>query len=90
MQFLRTIPTSSSSVLKEDNSCIAWLDKQTPKSVIYVSVGSVVFMQEKELVEMVWGLASSKQPFLWVLRTDFPDGIRTQKNTVGDRDCIVK
>lgn len=79
MQFLRTIPTSSSSVLKEDNSCIAWLDKHTPKSVIYVSVGSVVFMQEKELVEMVWGLASSKQPFLWVLRTDFPDGIRRKK-----------
>jgi hypothetical protein len=36
-------------------------------------------MQEKELVEMVWGLASSKQPFLWVLRTDFPDGIRRKK-----------
>jgi hypothetical protein len=25
-------------------------------------------MDKKELAEMAWGLASSKQPFLWVVR----------------------
>jgi hypothetical protein len=53
---------SSSSLLEEDTSCLAWLDKQSCNSVIYVSLESVAFMDVKELVEMAWGLARGKQP----------------------------
>ncbi|KAK3001194.1 hypothetical protein RJ639_021816 [Escallonia herrerae] len=49
-------PASSTSLLKEDTSCIAWLDKQVPNSVLYVSLGSVATIDEKELIEMAWGL----------------------------------
>jgi hypothetical protein len=55
---------SSSSLLEEDINCLAWLDKQSRNSIIYVSLGSMAFMDIKELVEMAWGLANNKQPFL--------------------------
>ncbi|KAI3830029.1 hypothetical protein L1987_04161 [Smallanthus sonchifolius] len=61
-------PTPSTSFLKEDTSCITWLDKQEPKSVLYVSLGSVANMDEKVATEIAWGLANSNQPFLWVVR----------------------
>jgi UDP:flavonoid glycosyltransferase YjiC (YdhE family) len=88
---------SSSSLLEEDTSCLTWLDKQSCKSVIYVSLGSVAFMDIKELVEMAWGLANSMQPFLWVVRPGsvrgaewievLPEGF---KENIGERGYIVK
>ncbi|CBI31579.3 unnamed protein product, partial [Vitis vinifera] len=64
--FQKYFPTSSSSLLAHDHSSITWLDTQTPKSVIYVSFGSIATMDENEFLEMAWGLANSNQPFLWV------------------------
>ncbi|KAI7726614.1 hypothetical protein M8C21_025188 [Ambrosia artemisiifolia] len=64
----KTSPTPSTSFLEEDTSCITWLDKQQPKSVIYVSLGSVANMDKKLATEMAWGLVNSNQPFLWVVR----------------------
>ncbi|XP_027185320.1 UDP-glycosyltransferase 76B1-like [Coffea eugenioides] len=61
-------PASSSSLLRQDQSAIIWLDKQAPKSVIYVSFGSIAEMDETQLSEVAWGLANSRQPFLWVIR----------------------
>ncbi|XP_074359495.1 UDP-glucose iridoid glucosyltransferase-like [Apium graveolens] len=90
-------PTSSSSLLEADTNCLTWLDKQAPRSVIYVSVGSLAILQKEELAEMAWGLSSSNQPFLWVVRSDavpesewaylIPEGFL---ETVGERGCIVK
>ncbi|KAG9453228.1 hypothetical protein H6P81_006132 [Aristolochia fimbriata] len=59
---------SAISLWKQDPSCMSWLDKQAPKSVIYVSFGSLAKIKQEDLVEMAWGLANSKQPFLWVIR----------------------
>ncbi|XP_048226413.1 UDP-glucose iridoid glucosyltransferase-like isoform X2 [Ricinus communis] len=61
-------PALSSSLLNEETSCITWLDKQIPNSVLYISLGSVASIDETELAEMACGLANSKQPFLWVIR----------------------
>ncbi|XP_021894586.1 UDP-glucose iridoid glucosyltransferase-like [Carica papaya] len=90
-------PDSTSSFLEEDDSCIAWLDKQAQNSVIYISLGSIASMDAKETEEMAWGLANSKQPFLWVIRSgpivgsewieSFPKDF---KDSVGERGCIVK
>ncbi|KAG2311979.1 hypothetical protein Bca52824_023536 [Brassica carinata] len=55
-----------SSLLKQDRSCIEWLNKQKPRSVIYISMAD---METKEVVEMAWGLSNSNQPFLWVTRS---------------------
>ncbi|KAK2975889.1 hypothetical protein RJ640_015320 [Escallonia rubra] len=90
-------PSSSTSLLIEDAYCIEWLDKQAPLSVIYVSLGSLATVDEKELAEMAWGLASSGQPFLWVVRPGsvrnsdwielLPDGF---KEETGERGRVVR
>ncbi|CAH1446771.1 unnamed protein product [Lactuca virosa] len=56
------------SFLEEDTSCIAWLDKQAPKSVIYISFGSLMTLDKKVLTEMACGIAKSNQRFIWVVR----------------------
>ncbi|KAF8022128.1 hypothetical protein BT93_G2312 [Corymbia citriodora subsp. variegata] len=70
------VASSSTSSLAEDRSCISWLDKQPPKSVIYVSFGSLAAMSEAEILEIALGLADSEQPFLWVVR---PGSVRDPK-----------
>ncbi|XP_044462058.1 UDP-glycosyltransferase 76B1-like [Mangifera indica] len=66
--FHKYLPASSSSLLSQDTSSISWLDKQAPKSVLYVSFGSIVAFNETEFLEIAWGLAGSGVPFLWVVR----------------------
>ncbi|ESQ48908.1 hypothetical protein EUTSA_v10020723mg [Eutrema salsugineum] len=71
--FHRRVTASSSSLLTQDMTCLSWLDKQEPKSVIYASLGSIASMDESEFLEIAWGLRNSNQPFLWVVR---PGSIR--------------
>lgn len=73
--FHRYSPATSSSYLKPDESSISWLDKQEPKSVIYVSFGSVAAVKESECLEIAWGLVSSKCRFLWVIRPGSVNGL---------------
>ncbi|KAI7741092.1 hypothetical protein M8C21_006494, partial [Ambrosia artemisiifolia] len=61
-------PASSSSLIKQDRTVLSWLDKQPPKSVIYVSFGSVARIAELEFQEVAHGLESTSSPFLWVVR----------------------
>ncbi|GJR98004.1 UDP-glycosyltransferase 76H1-like protein [Tanacetum coccineum] len=63
-----TKPSPPTNFLKEDTSCIAWLDKQGPKSVIYKSFGSLATLDTQVLTEMAWGLANSNHQFLWAVR----------------------
>ncbi|KAK3409904.1 hypothetical protein EUGRSUZ_J01968 [Eucalyptus grandis] len=90
-------PTSAVSLLQEDTGCISWLDKQTHNSVIYVSLGSIAHLDQDQLSEMAWGLANSKQPFLWVIRpgsipgSEWIESMDEEfKECVKDRACIVK
>lgn len=76
-------PTSSSispnaSLRNEDNSCLTWLDSKPPRSVIYVSFGSLVTLSHQQLLEFWHGLVNSEKYFLWVIRIDsiIQDGIR--------------
>ncbi|PPR85787.1 hypothetical protein GOBAR_AA34907 [Gossypium barbadense] len=94
---VRPAPAICGSLLTEDDKCISWLNKQAPKSVIYVSLGSIANIDKQELIETAWGLSNSKQPFLWVVRPgmvcgsewieSLPNGF---EENVGERGCIVK
>ncbi|XP_078166186.1 UDP-glycosyltransferase 76B1-like [Carex rostrata] len=76
-------PPSRSCLLDQDHSCLEWLDTQAVGSVLYVSFGSVAYMNYEDFMETAWGLANSVQPFIWVVRpgsilgrnkVDLPDG----------------
>ncbi|XP_073142382.1 UDP-glucose iridoid glucosyltransferase-like [Henckelia pumila] len=90
-------PPSHTSLIKEETACLAWLDKQAPRSVVYVSLGSLATIEEEELIEMAWGLANSEQPFLWVIRPSSVNGTECNKclpedfeEKTRDRGCIVQ
>ncbi|KAL4575053.1 hypothetical protein LXL04_021894 [Taraxacum kok-saghyz] len=61
---------SSNSLFEEDKSCIDWLNQQPPKSVLYVSFGSLATITNDQLTEFWYGLVNSGKPFLWVIRED--------------------
>ncbi|KAM1020121.1 hypothetical protein ACFX13_042153 [Malus domestica] len=65
---------SSNSLLSQDQSCISWLNTQAPKSVVYVSFGTVAKMEEAQFLEIAWRLCNSDQPFLWVVRPNLVHG----------------
>ncbi|KAA3453878.1 7-deoxyloganetin glucosyltransferase-like [Gossypium australe] len=68
-----------SNLWKEEPECLQWLDSKEPSSVVYVNFGSITVMTADQLNEFAWGLANSKQPFLWVIRPDL----------VGDESAVV-
>ncbi|CAL5052376.1 unnamed protein product [Urochloa decumbens] len=57
-------------LIKAADGCVAWLDAQAPRSVVYASLGSVVTLSAEAVAEMAHGLASTGRPFLWVVRPD--------------------
>ncbi|KAM7479165.1 hypothetical protein LguiA_027378 [Lonicera macranthoides] len=61
---------SSGSFWEEDRTCVDWLNSQQPKSVIYVSFGSITVITRDQLLEFWYGLVNSGQKFLWVMRPD--------------------
>ncbi|KAL6638172.1 hypothetical protein ACP70R_025744 [Stipagrostis hirtigluma subsp. patula] len=66
-------PAAESSLLSQDRSCLEWLDRWPPESVLYVSFGSLACMSQRDLVETAWGIAGSGVPFLWVVRPGLVD-----------------
>ncbi|KAK9063391.1 hypothetical protein SSX86_017261 [Deinandra increscens subsp. villosa] len=89
--------TLSNSVWKENLTCISWLDQHKPKTVIYVSIGSLAIMTFEQLIEIWYGLVNSEKPFLWVRRpgsvrggyeeSRVPTELRARTNEIG---CIVE
>ncbi|PON77624.1 UDP-glucuronosyl/UDP-glucosyltransferase [Trema orientale] len=71
--------TKNPSLWEEDDSCLKWLDKQRPNSVIYISFGSWVSpIGESKVKSLAMALESLGHFFIWVLgnswRTGLPAG----------------
>ncbi|KAL5990205.1 hypothetical protein ACLOJK_011102 [Asimina triloba] len=49
-------------------SCVEWLDKQTPSSVLYISFGSENCINPPQMRELAKGLEQCGTPFVWVVR----------------------
>ncbi|XP_047065571.1 UDP-glycosyltransferase 85A1-like [Lolium rigidum] len=71
------LPSLTSSLWKEDDRCVAWLDAQPADgSVVYVNFGSITVVTREQMVEFARGLAAAGSPFLWVVRPDMVrDGV---------------
>ncbi|PUZ76695.1 hypothetical protein GQ55_1G311400 [Panicum hallii var. hallii] len=84
---------SAATMWRADSTCIDWLDRQSPGSVIYVSFGSwVAPIGQDTIAQLALGLKAAGRPFLWVLRNHpswragLPDGFT---ETVAGRGKIV-
>ncbi|XP_061958974.1 UDP-glycosyltransferase 84B1-like [Populus nigra] len=53
---------------KAEDTCIEWLNKEAPSSVIYVSFGSLVFLSAKQMECMAKALKNSNNPFIWAVK----------------------
>ncbi|KAJ6328230.1 hypothetical protein OIU77_010007 [Salix suchowensis] len=51
-----------------DADYLAWLDKQPPNSVLFVSLGSGGTLTAEQLTELAWGLELSHQRFIFVVQ----------------------
>ncbi|KAL8467732.1 hypothetical protein ACS0TY_031104 [Phlomoides rotata] len=49
--------------------CMDWLDQRQPRSVIYVSFGSLAKLTEQQTEELARALIISDKHFLWVIRS---------------------
>jgi len=64
----------SLNLWEEDRGYMEWLNSQKPRSVVYVSFGSITTVSIEQLTEFAWGLANSNHPILWVIRPDLVHG----------------
>ncbi|KAG9453232.1 hypothetical protein H6P81_006136 [Aristolochia fimbriata] len=67
-------PKFGTGLCEEDGSYLQWLDSKPPKSVVYVSFGSLTIVTRDELLEFWHGLVNSGKFFLWVIRPDMVSG----------------
>ncbi|XP_038892386.1 7-deoxyloganetic acid glucosyltransferase-like [Benincasa hispida] len=87
---------SSNGYREVDRSCLAWLDAQPSKSVVYVSFGSVTVIGDDQFREFWHGLVDSGKRFLWVVRPDLvagkdeEDGVPAElEEGTRERGCMV-
>ncbi|VFR03350.1 unnamed protein product [Cuscuta campestris] len=93
-----SITPTNTSFLEEDRSCLSWLDKQAPQSVLFVSAsGSIAEIEEGDFAEIAWGLADSGHSFLWAIRPGSIKGMECEEGQwedlerrMGERGRIVK
>ncbi|KAK8916550.1 hypothetical protein KSP39_PZI022237 [Platanthera zijinensis] len=74
-------------IWKTADHCLAWLKEQKSKSVVYVSLGSIVMLSADEMAELAFGLKNSGRQFLWVVREDarefLPEGYEEDMKAEG-------
>ncbi|KAF2922860.1 myricetin 3-O-rhamnoside 1,2-glucosyltransferase UGT709G2 [Oryza sativa Japonica Group] len=63
-------PAAAGSLWRADDGCMAWLDGQPDRSVVYVSLGSFTVISLEQFTEFLHGLVAAGHAFLWVLRPD--------------------
>ncbi|VAH70761.1 unnamed protein product [Triticum turgidum subsp. durum] len=72
---LSDLPADATDDKKEPRAaCLDWLDRQPPKSVIFVSFGSGGSLPAEQMRELALGLEQSGQRFLWVVRSPSDEG----------------
>uniref|UniRef100_A0A0D9W7B0 Glycosyltransferase n=1 Tax=Leersia perrieri TaxID=77586 RepID=A0A0D9W7B0_9ORYZ len=75
--------------------CMAWLDAQEAKSVVYVSFGSVGQMPAAQLMQLGKALVSCPWPTIWVVKgadtlpNDIKEWLRENTDADGAGKCLV-
>ncbi|CAL5086147.1 unnamed protein product [Urochloa decumbens] len=68
--------TAAEAVEDNKHECLAWLDRQPDRSVVFLCFGSIgaVTHSAEQIREIATGLRSSGHRFLWVVRSPLPGG----------------
>ncbi|EPS64674.1 hypothetical protein M569_10106, partial [Genlisea aurea] len=87
--------SSTTSLIPQDFSSIAWLDEQPPRSVLYVSFGSLAKMESADAARVAAALADAGCRFLWAIRPGSIKGSEWIENVdikpaEQSRCCVVK
>ncbi|XP_062197890.1 cyanidin 3-O-rutinoside 5-O-glucosyltransferase-like [Phragmites australis] len=53
---------------QDEKNYMEWLNAQQEKSVVYLSFGSLITYTKRQVEEILHGLQSCRQPYLWVVR----------------------
>nr|AZQ26916.1 UGT99A6 [Avena strigosa] len=67
-QHARTLAARGATASIDTDDCVRWLDGKDPGSVVYVSFGSIVHADPKQIMELGLGLEASGYPFVWVVK----------------------
>ncbi|CAL5006071.1 unnamed protein product [Urochloa decumbens] len=62
-------PLVGNNEAERRHACLAWLDAQPERSVVFLCFGSMGSLPESQLREIAAGLEASDHRFLWVVRT---------------------
>ncbi|XP_006838761.2 UDP-glycosyltransferase 87A2 [Amborella trichopoda] len=65
--------------------CSSWLDSQPHGSTLYVSLGSLVTVPDRQMMELAFGLIESEIRFIWVAR----DPTRNLRDMCKDNGLVV-
>ncbi|PON81187.1 UDP-glucuronosyl/UDP-glucosyltransferase [Trema orientale] len=65
---LHLMTTNKELVKDQDKWLLEWLDQQEPKSVLYISFGTIFTFSDEDIKEIALGLEQSGVKFIWVLR----------------------
>ncbi|KAH7293154.1 hypothetical protein KP509_28G014200 [Ceratopteris richardii] len=65
---------SAGIMTREKHPCLSWLETQEPGSVLYISFGTLVCLEETTFTELALGIEASGLSFLWSLRSDMVAG----------------
>ncbi|XP_060177438.1 zeatin O-glucosyltransferase-like isoform X1 [Lycium barbarum] len=60
--------SSNNLSICQRHKCLVWLDKQSPKSVIFISFGTTTSLKDEQIKELCIGLEESGIKFIWALR----------------------
>ncbi|WOL09007.1 hypothetical protein Cni_G17760 [Canna indica] len=75
--------------------CLSWLDPKEPRSVVYVSFGSLTHMKPSQLREIGLGLEASGHPFVLVIKktetnAEVKEWLLEFEEKIGSRGLVIK
>ena len=91
-----TMPSTATTTEDADAvRCLSWLESKKPRSVVFVSFGSLVRSSLPQLVEIGHGVEATARPFIWAVKPgdlgEFEDWLSDDgfESRVGDRGLVV-